>query len=439
MLHSLTARFRRGGLARNAVLVMGGTIMGQLLVIAATPLLTRIYTPADFGVLAVFTAMVSITGAIANLRYETAIALDPKDEDAAATFMGALVVCALFTLAIAFLLVLFGRRFAELANVPELVPLLWLVPVGTAAMGLYNATNLWVVRRRAYGKVSVSKMVQSLFQIVWQVGAGLLAAGPAGLVAGQALGQGAGVAAFVGGFGREDRAHMRRVRLPDIRRALAKHKRFPLLLTPSLLLNTSAKMLPAVFLAALYGPVVAGQFGLAQRVVLAPVRLLGFGVAQVYLGEAPKLLHSDRQRMLKLFTSTSLHLTWMGVLGMAVVALPAPFLFQHVFGQAFREAGVQLQILAVMYLAQFVIVPVGQTLAMFGRQDLNLYWDMGNMTITLAAFGLGWLTELGPDTTLLIYSIAMSLNYGINWLLSRHVILTGTPAGHGGAAVPAVD
>jgi hypothetical protein len=71
---------------------------------------------------------------------------------------------------------------------------------------------------------------------------------------------------------------------------------------------------------------------------------------------------------------------------------------------------------------------------MFGRQDLNLWWDVGNMTITLVAFALGWAASLSADVTLLIYSLAMSLNYGANWLLSRHVILHGTSAGEAGSA-----
>jgi O-antigen/teichoic acid export membrane protein len=434
VLARLTARFRKGGLARNALIVTLGTLAAQALLIAVTPILTRLYTPEDFGVLAVFTAIVSITGAITNLRYETAIPLDAAPEDAAATFLAAMVAGASTTVLVAVAVFFGGGHLAEQANVPALRPLLWAVPVGTAAMALYNATNLWAVRHQAFQAVALSKFAQIGFQVVWQLVHGWLAKGAAGLVIGQALGQAAGVANFVRSFGPEQRRVLRGTRWPMIRAALSRHRRFPLLLTPSLLLNTSAKMLPAVFLATLFGPVVAGQFGLAQRVVLAPVRLLGMSIGQAYLGAAPRLAREDRAAMFRLFKTTTFHLAWIGTLGMAAVAIPAPFLFALVFGEAWREAGVQLQILAIMYLAQFVIFPIGQTLSMFGRQDLNLWWDVGNMTITLAAFALGWLAGLSANVTLLIYSIGMSLNYGLNWLLTRHVILTGQPAGNDGVA-----
>ena len=421
----LANRFQRGGLARNALIVTFGTLGAQALVIASTPLLTRLYTPSDFGVLAVFTAIVSITGAITNLRYETAIPLDEADDDAAATFVAALLTGATTTVLVALSVLLLGGKFAEAANVPGLRPLLWAIPIGTAAMALYNATNLWAVRRKDFRAVALSKFSQFAFQVAWQIGHALLAKGPAGLVIGQALGQGAGVLNFVRSFSGADRRLIRSISFADIRLALIRHHRFPLLSTPSLLLNASSKMLPAVFLAGIYGPIVAGQFGLAQRAVLAPVRLLGMSVSQAYLGAAPTLARQDRAALFRMFKSTTFHLSWMGILGMAIIAIPAPYLFALVFGEAWREAGVQLQILSVMYAGTFVIYPVGQTLAMFGRQDLNLWWDLSSMVLTLAAFALGWGASLSANATLLIYSIAMTFSYVVNWFLIRQVILYG--------------
>ena len=435
MLARLTTRFRKGGLAHNALVVTVGTLAAQALMIAMTPILTRLYTPEDFGVLAVFSAIVAITGVVTNLRYETAIPLDAAPEDAAATFIAAMAAGATTTVIVAIAVFFFGHHLAEQANVPALRPLLWAIPIGTAAMALYNATNLWAVRHQAFQPVALSKFVQIGFQVTWQIVHGWLSKGAAGLVVGQALGQAAGVANFVRSFGPEERTILRRTRWAAVRAAMWRHRRFPFLLTPSLLLNASAKMLPAVFLSVLYGPVVAGQFGLAQRVVLAPVRLLGMSIGQAYLGAAPKLARENRMGLLRLFKTTTFHLSWIGAAGMAAVAAPAPYLFALVFGEAWREAGVQLQILAIMYLAQFVIFPIGQTLSMFGRQDLNLWWDVGNMAITLAAFALGWAVDLSADATLLIYSIGMSINYALNWVLTRHVILTGEPAGRDG--VPA--
>ncbi|QLK87927.1 hypothetical protein E3U36_07160 [Arsenophonus endosymbiont of Aphis craccivora] len=64
--------------ARNVVTLMTGTTIAQAIPIAISPLLTRIYTPKDFGVLALFISIIAILGSIANARYELAIMLPEK-------------------------------------------------------------------------------------------------------------------------------------------------------------------------------------------------------------------------------------------------------------------------------------------------------------------------------------------------------------------------
>ena len=69
----------KGRLRRAVVVLMTGSAFGQLLVLAASPLLTRLYTPEDFGVLGVFTALLMIFGIAVSLRYELAIPLAEDD------------------------------------------------------------------------------------------------------------------------------------------------------------------------------------------------------------------------------------------------------------------------------------------------------------------------------------------------------------------------
>ncbi len=65
----------KGRFARSVAVVTAGTALGQGLVLASAPLLTRLYTPADFGVLAVYSSIVSLVAVVGALRYELAIAL----------------------------------------------------------------------------------------------------------------------------------------------------------------------------------------------------------------------------------------------------------------------------------------------------------------------------------------------------------------------------
>ena len=51
----------RNSFVRNSSLLVGGTLTAQILLVAASPILTRLYSPSDFGLLGVYTSMLAIT------------------------------------------------------------------------------------------------------------------------------------------------------------------------------------------------------------------------------------------------------------------------------------------------------------------------------------------------------------------------------------------
>lgn len=83
-LQRLKALLPKSSFARSVAVLAGGTAAGQAIVVLASPIITRLYTPEDFGVLAVYSSLLGILSTVAALRYELAIPLSEKDEDAAA-------------------------------------------------------------------------------------------------------------------------------------------------------------------------------------------------------------------------------------------------------------------------------------------------------------------------------------------------------------------
>ena len=57
---------------------MSGTVISQIIAILVSPILTRIYSPDDYGVFGVYASIVGIVGVIITLKFEAAILL-PKD------------------------------------------------------------------------------------------------------------------------------------------------------------------------------------------------------------------------------------------------------------------------------------------------------------------------------------------------------------------------
>src|SRR5580765_5288653 len=116
-----------GGFARHVVTLASGTAIAQFLFVLAMPALTRLYTPADYGTLAVYSSTLTVLLVLASLRYEAAIPL-PEDEQAAGSLLAlTLFVLAAMVVLVALLVWLAGDAFVTRANAAALRPYLWLI------------------------------------------------------------------------------------------------------------------------------------------------------------------------------------------------------------------------------------------------------------------------------------------------------------------------
>ena len=172
----------KGRLRRAVVVLMTGSAFGQLLVLAASPLLTRLYTPEDFGVLGVFTALLMIFGIAVSLRYELAIPLAEDDARMVNLLALSLVLTLLVSSLVGVAVWLRGELLAGWLKTEALWPLLWLLPIGLLAMGCNRALIHWAIRRQKFGQIARRQIGRSVGQVIIQIGCGYLALGPIGLL-----------------------------------------------------------------------------------------------------------------------------------------------------------------------------------------------------------------------------------------------------------------
>ena len=57
----------------NVVTLMTGTIISQAIMLGVSPILTRIYSPTEFGLFAIYMSIVSLFSVIATGRYEMSV------------------------------------------------------------------------------------------------------------------------------------------------------------------------------------------------------------------------------------------------------------------------------------------------------------------------------------------------------------------------------
>ena len=424
MAWSLLKYLPRGRFTRKLGWLAGGMLLGQLVLVATTPVLTRLYSPEAFGSFSVFAALVGIVGAIMAGRYEFAIPLATRDEDAAAlAIAGTVITCLLTTLA-ALLVIVFGKQLASFTGVPALAPLLWLLPPILFLSGVGQSLEFWSIRRDTLRLNAATRVVQYGGQAASQVALGASGASAMGLTIGYGLGYLARAALFVGTLTPADRRLLTETQFKQVREIAWSMRRYPLLTTVSSVVKSLTQFLPTILFATLFGPAVAGKFDLAQRILAVPVRLVGGAASQVFLAEASQRSVAD---MLRMFSRTVPRFLLLGVVGMAPILIAGPFLFAFAFGEPWKEAGAYAQALTALQLARFVQAPTSQAFNILGRQDLELTTAVFGAVALAAGFGLIVFLDAGPANAVLIYSLASTVSQVAMLRLAWHTTRKAAP------------
>ena len=417
----INRRFFHSRFVRRLTTLSGGFVLGQLLIFASSPILTRLFTPAEFGVYAVFTALTGIFGNVLSMRYELAVPIAKSDRDAAAlaamAVFSVVASCAL-TVPVAWL----GADWlARKTEMPELSSLLWAVPLTIVALSTAESASYWSVYRGTFGINATARLVQSAVQSALQVLFGLLGFAGGGMVMGYAAGYVVRIAFMAVSFSRADRLLLASPQWSAVIGNARRNWQYPAFSAPSALLEASTQLMLPIFLAMLFGPTMAGLFALGQRLMGLPIRLFAQAARQVFLGEAAE---REPAAIFGLFKKASLLFFGLGVIGMAPVLFAGPTLFALLFGEPWRAAGEIVQLLVPLYLVRFVVTPVSQTLNILGRQKLHLVSSSVDMALMLTTFAATWLLDLPPMVAVLLFSLgstaAYSLYFLLAWQVARH-------------------
>jgi O-antigen/teichoic acid export membrane protein len=414
-----------GGLGRAVSVIAGGAAVAQGIVAVSSIVITRLYSPAHFGLYGVATSLVSLVVTFGCLRYEVAIPL-PRDPGRAANLVAlAILASAAVTALCGVVLLLAGRPIFRVLHAEGLMPYEWLLLLGAFGGGIYLALTNLAIRHRHFATIAQTRVTQSVATVTTQIGLGIASASPGGLIAGDAIGRVAGS----GRLGRQawhtSKEAFERVSLSGIRSAAWRYRSFAVLSSPAALLNEIGLQAPLLLVVALYGATTGGLFALAQRLVQAPLWLLTTAIAQVFVAEAAVRAREDPASLRPLFSRTLRRLMKIGGPMVIVLAIAAPLLVGPVFGSRWEDAGVYVAILAPFYLLQLATSPLGGTLDVLERQDLHLIREIVRVLLISGAMVASSLFSLSSTEAIAALSGAGSLAYVLYGLISWYAITRG--------------
>ena len=406
--------------ARNTITLSIGTAFGQGLAVASSPVLSRLYTPNDFGILAIYASVLAISLNMSSFRYEFAIPLAEDNK----TALEVLVLCLVLVFCMSFILAI-GTLCLNPDHIPferatALKQYIWVLPIGLLLAGSYQIFSYWAVRERLFPTLARTKVAQGIGSVATQLGFGVFKFGPLGLLLGQIAGHSAGLRVLATHVWKTHKHGLRHVSMSGLRAVAVRYRRFPLYQSGASLLNAGGLEAPSLLLAGYYGVEVAGWFFLTQKVLSVPLSLIGNSVSQVFLGEAARLL-KEPAKLQKLYRQLNRKLLMIGLPPVIILAIGGRWIFACVFGHEWGQSGMYAQVLAFVFLAKLATDSV-INFAVIERQDLSFTWALVRLVLVILSIVFPACYGMSASWSIIFFSFAMVISYILKYIMWEYSI-----------------
>lgn len=397
------------GLRKPSAVVLVGGASGALVALALSPVLSRVYDPAEFGAFSAAVAVSSSLVGFSTLRLEVlALGVRDKDESNRLVWLGFLVLLGIT-------LFVFGATglVYSIANMPVwsllIAPMVFFASLQLIGGAIY-------VRRQEYKRLSTANFLQQAGTPVFQVSLGAVGMGVYGLLAGFALARAAWLPSMI---------EMLRSSRPRMIDGPSHWSQVRKGLVPGFsgLINSIGGQLIILIPIALYGNAVGGLIGMAVRIIISPLSLVSQSVASAANGQVGLAFRSGH-------TNSAIRIIHRGMRDQAMIAtvpliavgVGAPWIVTRLLGEQWRETGFAISALALGALFQFAVAPFAQILNIAGQSRALISWDTSRLLIYSIALVLPYFLGLNWIASIWSYSIAQVILYvGLAWLITRRI------------------
>ncbi len=401
---------------QNVLTLMTGTVIAQAIPIAISPILTRIYTPEDFGLFALFFAILSIFSVVMNARYENAIMLPKKDEDAINIFALAFLINLLISLFLFLIVLIFNEDITHILGDKRISLWLYFIPISLFFVGLFNILNIFNNRKKNYKDIAQSLWLKSLIMAIIQLGLGFIKDGATGLISGQIISQFFANMRLSANIWRDKKLIYSINKIKII--ALAKkYSNFPKFSLPSALSNVLSGHLANILISSFFSVATLGYYSLVQRVLGIPSVLIGRSMGQVYYEEGVKEKNRTGKTS-KVFMATLKKLLIVGIPSFILLFFTVERLFIIVFGEEWAVAGEYAQLVVPMFFFRFIVTSLSSTYDIFQKLKIEMIWQLVLLIGTVLIVVFFHLIDI--DFKILL--IALSFFISIMQLVSLYIM-----------------
>lgn len=391
---------------RNVIVVATGTAMAQIVYMALSPIITRLYGPEAYGLMGAFMAIVIIIGPVSALTYPIAIVLPKKQEDAFSLMRLSFLISLIATIFLLILLLLFYSQIINLFNLDDLSRFLYLLPFVVLFSGALQIAEGWLIRTKQFKVTAKVAVVHALILQGGMVLIGLFYANAAVLIVLSAIAIGLRAVMMIW-FSKESVSLIYSFKWEDkmeLKKLAVRYKDFPIYRAPEVFIDAISLGLPVIMLASLFGPAAAGFYSIGYTVLSIPSQLIGKSVGDVFYPRISDAANNG-ENMTDLIKKATFYLGIAGVWPYIIVIAFGPALFSFVFGAEWIVAGEYARWIALWSFFKFLNKPSVTALPALSAQAFSLYSTIILLLARIAALAIGYYVFESDLAAIALFSI----------------------------------
>lgn len=417
--------FSQSDFAKSVVTLFTGTALSQFIPLAITPILTRLFSPEDFGLLALYLSSVSVLSIVVTGNYEKAIIMPKDSRDAIAIIKLALYLIFFGCSILLLVVIVFDDSISSFYENKTIKSLLYFIPFSVFSLALYNVINTWFNRVKAYKKLSFNRITKSSISSLLSLLLGFLKLKSLGLIASEFFGQLLATVLFGRAFFQTNGKVYHSVTNEEMKTLARRYVNFPAYTMPADMLSMASYQLPVFVFSKIFAASTVGFYSLCIRVLDKPFVLLTSAVYEVFRQKATED-YNTIGNCLTVYKKTFLRLLIVALPSMTLFFIISPYLFKIVFGTEWEIAGHYARIISVMYLFKFVASPLSFTFYIVNKQKLDFFLHIYIFVSSSIVLSIAYFYSLSVERTIGIFVINYSLVYSF-YLFKSYQFAHGHP------------
>ena len=389
---------------------MSGVVLAQIVSFILSPVISRLYTPEEFGLLGTFTSIVGIAMFIAGGRYDMAIML-PKSKASSLN-----IVFLTFLVGLAFLII--GSLFILLVSNSsiKLIPTsnlgIWFYFISLSTLlALFNSIfNNWNTREKQFRFLRNIKILQTALNSSISLLLGFLKVSGGLIISNICTFFLIVVILIYSFFKSEPKVISKNFSRKLLVLNAKKYKNFPRFDSFSATFNAISNIGIPLLITSFFSVKDAGLYFFANKMVSLPLSFIITSFSGVYYQKASNLYHTDKGELFRFSKNIQKKLIYIVLIPLVLVSVFGPYIFKFVFGEVWEVSGGLIKYFVILLFFRSIYSPISQISNVLGKQKFMLFFNVSiSISIILTLFITSKIFEF--KYCLLAFAIVGSLHF----------------------------